>query len=46
MFAHVLKQVGLVDGSLGPVLVHKVSVDLPMELELNMSAEFQLPDKG
>ena len=39
-------QVGLVDGSLGTVLVHKVSVDLPIELEWNSSADYRLPDCG
>ena len=43
---HAYTQVGLVDGSLGTIFVHRVSVDLPIEIEWNTSADFKLPDSG
>ena len=46
MILCVCAQVGLVDGSLGTILVHRVYVDLPIEIEWNTSAVCKLPDSG
>jgi WD40 repeat protein len=38
--------VGLVDGMLVNVVVHKVAVNLPLELDVNVMSDLRLPDGG
>lgn len=39
-------QVGLVDGTLATIVVHRVAVNLPMELDMTVLSDAKLPDKG